>query len=126
MNLAIFNFTDEVGNQLRCNPETGALTLQLANEARVRQIGHIKQGRNTFYYEKMEEHVHIFRKTNSWGLHWHIIDNLPEDSGVVLVTSEKTYWIKKQDAIQEGSFLWFKNQGLEKRFFVPLEHWRTC
>lgn len=122
MSLPNFNEIDEIGNKLTCID--GKLSLFLSNERRARSIGSFRKGSKVdFFYEKFEYHKDVFRANDSWGINYNVLEKLPDNSGIIVKTRERTYKISKKKALEAGSFLWFKEQGLERRFFIPRKDW---
>lgn len=119
-----FNDNDSSDNALAIN-SLGDLTLKLANEPRTRSIGQIFQGRDTYYYYKTVKSSNVMRINNSIGLHFGVIEKLPEDSGVLisLGPDHKRLYVSKKDILAKGTFLHFKKEGFEKQIFVELDHW---
>jgi hypothetical protein len=118
--------SDEYGNKLEF--KNRKLFLDLASESKTRQIGMIeKTGKGTIVYHKrnMKEAVHVMRKNDSWGLHWDIIENLPDEAFILIESDMKSYYIRIADAKRFGEFLWFKTQGFERQFFIPRRYWST-
>lgn len=116
----LFTHEDADGNRLLCDVNLN-LYLNLKNEVRTRQIGRIytlPDGK--LYYEKREDEKHIFRKNNSWSIHYEILKRVDY---VKYMTRKCKYWIKSVDAMNKGEFLHFKASGIEKKIYVPLEHW---
>ena len=117
-----FNITDQAKNSLQAEND-GTLYLALASEKRRRGIGQlIKKSGKTHYLKKVREE-HRFRKTDSWGIHWEVMNKLDEESYIGVRTELGIYRIKVSEAKEKGEFLWFKNEGFERQFFIPVENW---
>ena len=120
----VFIYKDEDG-ELALDVKNGVIELRLANERpKVRGIGCIarnKQNKSLSYYKEDREHE-IFRKNNSWSINWNILKFLPKPESTINILTEKCiYRITKQTAMNIGSFLYFKEQGIEKKFYIPKE-----
>jgi len=122
------NNPDENGNQLAID-DFDRIYLHL-NGSKKRQIGMLKDGksnkfRNKLVYHKqnMKEKVHVFRKNTSWGLHWGLIESLPDDAYVVIDSDVARYSVQVEVIKNIGDFLWFKTEGFERQIFLPLTNW---
>lgn len=117
-----FVVRDDYSNKLRF--ENKKLYLELSTESRERNIGEIKSSSTLIYLKKkIKESVHLMRKNDSWGLHWDVIDNLPEDAQVVIHSDKEKYQISVKKIKEVGEFLWFKTQGFERQIFVKRSFW---
>lgn len=119
------NCVDSVGNKLIATPVGGMLQvgLKLANESRVRDLGKLLKRDNKIVYTKYVDEKNIFRKANAWGLNYKILSTLPDDASIELHSKTKSYTISVSEAKKNGKFLFFKEQGFEKQWFIPLNHW---
>ena len=120
IDLKKFNYQDNQGNKLEVIDLDGKLRLTLFSDPKnkeFRYIGTLKKGKQTYYYEKKEP------EKDRWGVHYHILYNLPDDGGMVFITEKGRYIIKKETALKHGQFLHFKKTGLEKRIFIPVKYW---
>lgn len=117
-----FRISDESGNELISI--NGNLTLNLVSESR--KIGQFLLSSGRVIYNKfVDEKVHTFRKNNSWGINWCVIEQLKDDDVIRVQSDERIYVIKVSDAKNSGSFLWFKDIGFEKQFFIPKSYFKT-
>ena len=126
IDLNSFNYTDKEGNALRVVNPNGKLELTLVKDPQnknVRQIGWLRRGLKSFYYEKREPEKDRLRILDAWGVHYHILINLPDDGGMLFITEKGKYVINKLKALKHGKYLHFKTTGLEKRIFIPVKHW---
>lgn len=124
MDLSLFaslNSQDADGNTLSVD-DHGTVSLRLKREnMRLRIIGGVGvTDKGTPFYDKVVKEGNRFRKTDSWGLNWAILETLPSEAVIRLRSENGTYKIKAADARIAGSFLWFKDQGFERQFFVPV------
>ena len=114
---------EDDGNKLIC--KNGLLTLKLKGSTR--KIGGLyesdKNSKTYYVKSSLKEHLHVFRKNDSWGLMNCVLEQLPEDSIIVLHSDKARYRISLSDAKKKGSFLYFKTKGFEKQFFVPRKFW---
>ena len=116
---AILNRTEETGNRLVCR-DSGKLELYLKGQA-VRHIGRVGvTEKGTVFYDKIVKEVNRFRKTDSWGLNWAVLEVLPSEAVIRLRSEKSVYMINAGDARARGDFLHFKTQGFERQFFIPI------
>lgn len=119
------NCIDTVGNKLTATLINGTLQLglKLVSESRTRDLGKLVKRSNKIFYTKYVDEKNIFRKANAWGLNHKILSTLPEDAVVELSSKTKKYNISVKEALSKGKFLFFKEQGFEKQYFIPLDYW---
>lgn len=112
---------DEHGNRLFLT-ETNEVILRLTQYGGDRKIGILhKKPDGTINYYKEEKEKDTFRKNNSWSICWEIFKMV---TGKINYRSEKgVYRIDITKAKEVGSFLWFLKTGIEKKFYIPKEHW---
>lgn len=122
-----YNDSDIYGNSITIG-ESGNILLKLKGENRARHIGNIRvmRGDIKYYYKGFNSKKHIFRKNNSIGVNWYILNKM-DNKGILVFTDEnkKEYKITKEKAKEVGSFLFFKSQGFERQFFIPLNEWEV-
>lgn len=113
---------DRDGNVLSVD-ENGNITLKLLFENRTRKIGKLKKINGITTYFKKNRVSNIYKKTNSWGIHWEILDSL-EPADIISISDDFGcyYHILVKDALSCGDFLHFKKEGFEKQFFIPIEN----
>ena len=109
--------TDEMNNRLVFSPSRG-ITLFLKG-LNPRNIGYLKTENGVTNYYKPEKEKDIFLKTNAWSICYELFKYF--DGTIIITTSKRTYTITKHDALKYGEFLWFKEQGLEKKIYIPLK-----
>lgn len=111
---------DNMGNQLIIEGN-GNITLKLASESKDRKIGKFLKNEGHTTYFKRANVRNIFQKTNSWGIHWEVLDSLKEGDFINIKDNFGcSYWITAKEAKTSGAFLHFKTGGFEKQFFVPI------
>jgi hypothetical protein len=118
----IFNFKDSNGNKIEYN--NGSLILSLSS-GYCRHIGNIevKPSGGLTFYKELSSKKHILRANKSIGFAYNVINKLGENDSIwIRLDKKKVYKINAQKARDVGSFLWFKRQGFEQQYFVPLEH----
>ncbi len=120
MDFSALNRVDEYGNKMSLRPD-GVIALYLAKENRTRLIGSVgetSQGRP--FYDKVVKEENRFRKTDAWGLNWDVLELLPLEAVIRLRSEIATYMIMAREAKSAGDFLFFKTQGFERQFFIPV------
>ena len=102
---------------------SGKAYLKLATESKTRDIGWIETPDGIHYdYCKNEKEAETFRKNDSWSINHAMLMLV---NRYIYFRSEKgTYRIKKEKALQVGSFLWFADAGMERKFYVEKKHWQ--
>jgi len=116
---------DGFGNKIICNPPEFSVILKL-NTGKKRTIGKlVKYSDKVYFVIKRDKSKHLLRKANSWGLNDSVVQALSDDCHIIL--NEKggsTYYIPVKSVKENGSYLWFKNQGFERQIFVELKYWK--
>jgi len=116
----LFTLTDNHGNRLTCDIHLH-LYLSLVTETRTRNIGRVYAlPDGELIYEKHDDEKHVFKKNNSWSIHYEILKRV---NYVKVMTRKCKYWIKTEDAMSRGTFLHFRDQGMEKKKYIPLKFW---
>jgi hypothetical protein len=123
-NLKMFNCSDMYGNTLKID-DCNNLFLTLPNFKR--NIGSIIVDNSEnilIYYKEISFNKHLFRKTNSIGFNWVVLDKLRNEDMIHVLDKDETklYIINVEEAKKVGSFLFFKSQGFEKQFFISVSH----
>lgn len=114
----MINATDENGNSIY---EAGnSIFLKLCDGRPSRNIGTINREERTFnVYRDYKKHLHI--KTHSIGFNFDLLSNCPLFDSVVLTNqSKETFKIPVKVILDQGQFLFFKQQGFEKQIFLNL------
>jgi hypothetical protein len=117
-----FTLSDEQGT-LYCS--SGRLHLKLKSEGgRVRNIGVLSLHETDYgfrrVYVKDEKEEDIFQKTNAWSIYHEILQRVDT---VLYQTKSKIYYVSKKQALKHGKYLFFKQTGIEKKIYLPLEYW---
>lgn len=120
---SVFIYKDEDG-ELVMDKTNGHVLLKLASEKdRIRKIGWI--ARNTdgvISYYKEDEEKNVFRKTDAWSINFNVFKFLPSEHSTINIKTEKAiYRISKGRAMEVGSFLHFKQSGIELKFYISRE-----
>tara|TARA_B100000686_G_C16653701_1_gene896952 strand:- start:788 stop:1189 length:402 start_codon:yes stop_codon:yes gene_type:complete len=116
-----FAFEDKEGNSLFIVNNFVNLKLKKNNYSyRIGQLFKHKDGSFSFF--KDEEEKHIYRKANAWSIPYALLEKL--DGDLNIRTEKGIYRISAADARKYGSFLHFKTTGIEKKIYIPLDHWK--
>lgn len=113
---------DEHGNNMLCgrNEVSVLIKLVLIGEGRRRNIGTIMlKKRELIVKRKRKEHLHW--KSNSYGLNDNLIRNAKLFDTVRLIDEHAEYKMKRQDILDKGALLFFKQKGFELQIFMSLE-----
>ena len=108
---------DADGNELRIVDRT--ILLKLASETKTRRIGLINS-KNQLYI-KRKRIIHLHYKSDSYGFNHYIIDNAKKFSSVLLIDERGRYLIPNRVILDEGKFLYFKQEGFERQIFLSLD-----
>lgn len=115
---------DGEGYRLRCDKETGQVSIRLFGEPRTRCIGQVLERHEVgvLYTKRVRDH-HSFKATQAWGINMDVLNALNEVGGtVVIVASDADYSITAWGAIAIGDVRQFKKSNCEKQVFVPKKH----
>lgn len=123
---------DENGNvllveQTRVRQQGGSVLLldlfiRVANEKHRRHIGRINTETRRFHVERNED-MHLLKKANAYGFNHYILKSATTFDNVVLheTCSRCVYVMERKHMLNEGQFLFFKQQGYEKQIFLTRE-----
>jgi len=118
----LFFIDDEGGNklQIKQNDKLIILTLLLKDD-KPRRIGTVTKSTRTIEM-KRKRATHLFRKGNAYGFCHYVLNNQTTIDWVRLSDDTETHWkIPVKFILDNGRFLFFKEQGFEKQLFVSLE-----
>lgn len=122
----LFFVDDEGGNKLQVkqNDKLIVLTLLLKND-KPRRIGVVTRSTRTLAI-KRKVGVHLFRKISplgGWGFCHYVLNNQNSIDFIRLSDDMGNEWsnIPVKFILENGKFLFFKEQGFEKQIFVSLE-----
>ena len=108
---------DKDGNEIVIKNKI--ISLRLAAENRLRQVGIINSKKQLSVKRKRIAHLHY--KSQSYGFNHYIIDNAKKFNKVLLSDERGTYLIPNKIILDMGEFLYFKQQGFEIQIFLSLE-----
>lgn len=123
--------TDDAGNalyfvvnEIEGRPESGEIHLQLAGEKKTRRIGHYSFADRTLFV-KRDPALHLHRKTSSYGFNYAILKetDLFQIQTIKLrdTATKSLYCFPAAIVFEYGRILYFKQQGFELQYFVPVE-----
>lgn len=115
-------YLDDMENYLRIksNDKLIQLSLKLKSEKKLRRIGTVTKSTKTIDIKrKRGKHLHI--KSNSYGFNYEVLDNKKSFDTVRLSDEISDWKIPLSFIMENGSFLFFKQQGFERQIFVTLE-----
>lgn len=115
-------FIDDDGNnkiRIQQNDKLIHITLLLKND-KPRRIGSVTKSTRTIVMERKRD-IHLFRKGNAYGFCEYVLRTLKYADDVRL-SDETTNWkIPVKFILENGYYLFFKEQGFEKQLFLSLE-----
>jgi hypothetical protein len=113
---------DNVGNKIiaSSNGTRIKVLLKLNSEIRSRLLGYINIKSKSIKIIRKKE-VHLLQKNNSYGFN-HTLLNDAKTFNKILLKDELNAWkIPTQFILDNGKFLFFKEQGFEKQIFISIE-----
>lgn len=115
----MFDIKDNAGNEYYL-ADKGKLYLKLTSERHPRLIGVLHRTKSgLIILHKDVKESNIFLRNDSFGIPYDIINKV---YGIQINCGGVVYTILSKDALEKGSFLWFKNQGFERQFFIPRKY----
>jgi hypothetical protein len=113
--------SDDYGNLiLICNNGVRlVLYLKLKAETRKRKLGVVNLGQRTIEIKRNYE-KHIFRKNESYGFNYSILADAKKFDNVRLKDEKNEWLVPRQFILDNGKFLFFKENGFEKQIFIPI------
>lgn len=117
----IKTLSDEYGNLiLVCNNGVRiVLKLKLKSEKRTRRLGVINLGQKTIEI-KRDSTKHLFKKNRSYGFNYQVLNDGKKFDNVRLKDEANEWLIPKSYILDNGKFLFFKEEGFERQVFVTL------
>ena len=109
--------TDEFGNSVIV--DEGVIYLRLAGKKRRLKVGTISADRKLIVRRIRAKHLH--RVSQSYGFNEYIMSNATKFEWVVLRDDFGTYLIPLVFIVENGTFLYFKEQGFERQLFLSLD-----
>jgi len=121
---------DNFGNVIivENNKRRISVYLRLASERHRRLIGHIDPKYLTLHIER-ELSKHLLKKANAFGINNTLLQKSKTFNYICLheTDTDQIYIFDKQWAIDNGTYLFFKQEGFEKQIFLNRDHlqqWR--
>lgn len=121
---------DNYGNVIivENNKKRISVYLRLATERHRRLIGHIDPKYLMLHIER-DLSKHLLNKANAFGINYTLLEKSKTFNYVCLheTDTDRIYIFDKQWAIDNGQFLFFKEQGFEKQIFLNrdlLQRWK--
>lgn len=109
---------DEAGNKIIVE-QSGKLFLKLNTEKNKRLLGQIMPAR--VFKVVRDRERHLFLKNRSYGFNYHILSNAKKFDTILLSDQFEVWKIPITFILENGQFLFFKQQGFEKQIFITLE-----
>jgi hypothetical protein len=121
MNNDKYIFNDN-GDFFKISTKGGLLkiNLKLNSQKSLREIGSVKVDDKTLML-KRDKAKHLFKKTQSYGFNEYLIRNGKTFEKIMLADDDGVYLFPKDLVLEEGAYLYFKQEGFEKQLFLPLE-----
>lgn len=95
--------------------------LKLNNAKARRYLGFIDMNNRKFHVERIRSR-HWHYKMNGYGFIYNLVKNAKKFDFIELVDEHSTYLIPRNDLLEKGKFLHFKEQGFELQIFLEREH----
>tara|TARA_R110000868_G_scaffold36781_5_gene130241 strand:- start:341 stop:739 length:399 start_codon:yes stop_codon:yes gene_type:complete len=114
--------SDSSGNKIIAsnNGERIKVLLKLNAELRCRLLGYVNIKSKTIKIIRKKE-LHLLRKNNSYGFNHTLLADAKMFNKILLKDEFNSWSIPTQFILDNGKFLFFKEQGFEKQIFVSLE-----
>jgi len=112
---------DKEGNILFVD-RSGNFGLQLKKEGRTRDLGFADKQTKSIV-RKRQRDKHLLQKAQAYGFNYELIRHLHRERGylTIILRDEFDEWrIPMAWILDEGEFLWFKGQGMERQIFAVL------
>lgn len=113
---------DNVGNKIIAsnNGNRIKVLLKLNSEIRSRLLGYINIKSKSIKIIRKKE-IHLLHKNNSYGFNHTLLADAKTFDKILLKDELNAWNIPTQFILDNGKFLFFKEQGFEKQIFVSLE-----
>jgi len=122
----MFRKTDETGTVVFADyiPRYSGMDIfiTLPNEKHRRHIARINFENKTLYI-KRDSQSHVLKSANAYGFNHFVLSTGQKFERMVLIETDtnKVYSVQTKYILDEGQFLHFKKNGLEKQIFVTRE-----
>lgn len=113
---------DNVGNKIIAsnNGSRIKVLLKLNSEIRSRLLGYINIKSKSIKIIRKKE-VHLLQKNNSYGFNHTLLLDAKRFDKILLKDEINSWKIPTQFILDNGKFLFFKEQGFEKQIFISIE-----
>ena len=113
---------DNVGNKIIAsnNGSRIKVLLKLNSEIRSRLLGYINIKSKSIKIIRKKE-VHLLQKNNSYGFNHTLLLDAKRFDKILLKDEINSWNIPTQFILDNGKFLFFKEQGFEKQIFISIE-----
>lgn len=113
---------DSAGNKIIAsnNGSRIKVLLKLQNELRSRLLGYINIKSKSIKITRKKE-VHLLQKNNSYGFNHTLLLDAKRFDKILLKDEINSWKIPTQFILDNGKFLFFKEQGFEKQIFISIE-----
>lgn len=113
---------DKDGNYFKVYKDTQSIVIKLClhNENREREIGVVNISARMLNMKRVRSQ-HLLIKSNSYGFNEHILSTATTFDKVFLSDDQESWIIPKEYIIENGRYLFFKEQGFERQVFLSLD-----
>ena len=113
---------DSVGNKIIAsnNGDRIKVLLKLNTELRSRLLGYVNIKSKSIKIIRKKE-VHLLHKNNSYGFNHTLLADAKTFDKILLKDELNSWNIPTQFVLENGKFLFFKEQGFERQIFVSLD-----
>jgi len=114
--------SDSAGNKIIAsnNGDRIKVLLKLNSELRSRLLGYVNIKSKSIKIIRKKE-VHLLYKNNSYGFNHTLLADAKTFDKILLKDELNAWKIPTQFILENGKFLFFKEQGFEKQIFISLE-----
>lgn len=117
----IKQLSDEYGNLIisKNNGKRIKVSLKLLSEKKSRLIGIINKATKSIAIERKRSQ-HLLIKANAYGFNYNLLHSAKQFNTIRLQDEFNRWTIPLQYILENGEFLFFKEQGFEKQIFISL------
>ena len=114
--------SDSAGNKIIAsnNGDRIKVLLKLNSELRSRLLGYVNIKSKSIKIIRKKE-VHLLYKNNSYGFNHTLLADAKTFDKILLKDELNSWKIPTQFILDNGKFLFFKEQGFERQIFISLE-----
>ena len=113
---------DSAGNKIIAsnNGDRIKVLLKLNTELRSRLLGYVNIKSKSIKIIRKKE-LHLLRKNNSYGFNHTLLSDAKTFDKILLKDELNAWKIPTQFILDNGKFLFFKEQGFERQIFISME-----